>query len=66
MYVPAGTPGIDSTVAGPVNPKVDFSAQDAPLTSVSPNPGDVASFAPDGRTIPIAGSPGATPKHHLL
>jgi len=65
VYVPAGTPGISGPVVGAVNPKVVFWAQDT-LPSGSPNPADVASFAPDGRTIRIAGGVGQRPPHHLL
>jgi hypothetical protein len=64
VFVPAGTPGIGSTSAG-TNPKVVFWAQDAPPTP-HPAPQDIASFAPDGRTIPIAGAPGQKPPPHLL
>ncbi len=65
VYVPAGTPGINSTVAGAANPKVIFWAQDTPPTAV-PTPSDVASFAPDGRSIFIAGGAGRAPIPHLV
>jgi hypothetical protein len=64
VWVPAGTPGITGPVVGAANPKVVFWAQDA-LPTASPNPADIASFAPDGRSIPIAGGVGQTPPHHL-
>lgn len=65
VYVPAGTRGITGPVAGAVNPKVVFWAQDTLPTAI-PNPADVASFAPEGRSIRIAGGVGQRPPHHLL
>jgi hypothetical protein len=64
VYVPAGTPGIDISTGG-IKPKVVFWAQDA-VPSANPDPATIASFAPDGRSILIAGAPGVAPNPHLV
>ena len=64
VFVPANTPGITGHVGGH-RTSVVFWAQDS-LPTATPNPADIASFAPDGRDVVIAGAPGLAPKRHLL
>ncbi len=66
VYVPAGTPGIAPSASG--NPTVAFVGLDAdPLASPfsTPDPSTIASFAPEGREVLIAGGAGMAPKPHL-